>query len=114
MAFKLSKSGSYSWPVTCELPIDGGEYETQVFEATFKRKTQSWITDISKQMDDDKVTTADVARELVIGWSGITDDTGKDIPFSQAAMDQLLDVPAVAVAIVSAFFRSVMGVKEKN
>lgn len=114
MPFKLSKASSYSWPVSCELPIDGGEYETQVFEATFKRKTQSWITDISKQMDDDKVTTADVARELVIGWSGITDDAGKEVPFSQAALDQVLDVPTVAVAIVSAFFRSVMGVKEKN
>lgn len=114
MPFKLSKSGSYSWPVTCELPVDGGEYETQAFEVTFKRKSQSWITDISKQMDDDKITTAEVARELVTGWSGITDDAGKDVAFNAAAFDQLLDVPTVAVAIVSAFFRSVMGVKEKN
>lgn len=114
MAFKLSKTDSYSWPVTCELPIDGGEYEKHTFDVTFKRKTQTRITDISKQMDDDNVTTADVARELVIGWAGITDDAGKDIAFSQAAFDQLLDVPTVAVAIVSAFFRSVMGVKEKN
>lgn len=114
MPFKLSKSGSYKWPVSCELPIDGGEYESQVFEVTFKRKTQSWITDISRQMDDDKVSTVEVARELVTDWSGITDDAGKDVAFSAAAFDQLLDVPTVAISIVSAFFRSVMGVKEKN
>lgn len=114
MAFVLSKAKSYSWPVSFDLPVDGGQHEEQTFDVQFKRMPQSWIADISQKMDADEVKSWDVAREIVIGWSGITGDDGKDIPFSQKAFDQLLDVPTVAVAIVTAFFRSITGVKEKN
>lgn len=114
MAFVLSKAESYSWPVSFDLPVDGGRHEAQTFDVQFKRMPQRWIADISKKMDADEVNSSDVARELVIGWSGITGDDGKDVPFSQKALDQLLDVPTVAVAIVTAFFRSITGAKEKN
>lgn len=114
MAFVLKQSDSYSWPVTFELPVDGGRREKQTFDAQFKRMPQKWIRDIAKKIDADKVTDLDVAGEVVVGWSGVTDDDGKDIPFSQKALDQLLDVPTLASAIVVAYFSSVTGVKEKN
>jgi hypothetical protein len=75
---------------------------------------QKWIRDIAKKIDADEVFDVDVAREVVLGWSGITDDAGKEVPFSQKALDQVLDVPTLASAMVLAYFNSVAGVKAKN
>jgi len=51
---------------------------------------------------------------VLIGWAGVTDDDGKDIPFSQSALQQLLDVPMLAAAITLAYFESLQGAKRKN
>jgi hypothetical protein len=114
MAFVLKQSDSYSWPVTFDLPVDGGRHESQTFDAQFKRMPQKWIRDTAKKIDADKVTDLELAKEVVVGWSGVTDESGKDVPFSQKALEQLLDVPTLAAAIVLAFFGSIAGTKEKN
>jgi hypothetical protein len=50
----------------------------------------------------------------LVGWSGISDDAGKEIPFSQKALDQLLEVPFLAVAVLKAYMDSLKGAKRKN
>lgn len=114
MAFVLKQSDTYSWPVTFNVPVDGGRHDSQTFDASFKRKPQKWIRDIVKRIDADDVIDTDVARQVLVGWSGVNDENGKEIPFSQKALDQLLEVPTLASAIVLAYFNSVAGVKVKN
>jgi hypothetical protein len=114
MAFVLKQSDSYSWPVTFDIPVDGGRHEAQTFDAQFKRMPQKWIRDIAKKIDADKVTDLDVAKEVVVGWSGVTDESGKEVPFSQKALDQLLDVPTLAASVVLSYFGSIAGAKQKN
>lgn len=114
MAFVLKQSDTYSWPVTFDVPVDGGRHDKQTFDASFKRMPQKWIRDIAKRIEADEVVDIDVAHQVLVGWSGVTDDTGKEIPFSQKALDQVLDVPTLASAIVLAYFNSVTGVKVKN
>jgi hypothetical protein len=48
------------------------------------------------------------------GWSGITDDTGGPVPFSDAALTELLQIPTVAGQIVKAWFESMEVAKRKN
>jgi hypothetical protein len=114
MAFVLKQTDSFSWPVSIELPVDGGRHEKQTFDVQFKRMPQKWIRDIAKKIDADQVIDVDVAREVVVGWSGITDDAGKEVPFSQKALEQLLDVPTLAGSVVMEFFKATAGVKAKN
>jgi len=57
---------------------------------------------------------SDIARQVLVGWSGITDDEGEEVPFSKAALDRLLDVPMLATAIVTTYFKSLQGAKQKN
>jgi hypothetical protein len=114
MSFVLKQSDSYSWPVTFELPVDGGRHEKQSFDVQFKRMPQKWIRDIAKKIDTEEVIDVDVAREIVTGWSGVTDDDGKEVPFSQKALDQLLDVPTLAGELVMAYFKATAGAKAKN
>ena len=62
--------------------------------------------------DLDRIT--EIAGEILVGWSGVTADDGKDIPFSQKALQQLLEVPFLAVAVMKAYVDSLKGAKRKN
>lgn len=114
MPFILKQSDSYSWPISFDLPIDGGRHQRQSFDGEFCRLSQSRIREIGAQIEAGEITDAELAAEVLVGWSGITDDAGKDVPFSQGALSQLLDVPMLATAIVSAYFGSLQGAKRKN
>lgn len=113
MSFVLSQSSTYSWPVTVEFPVDGGKTEKQTFDAEFKRLPQSRIKEIALAIDANETNDIDIAQEVLVGWSGVTDGSS-EIPFSDKALKQLLDVPLVATSIVVAFFSSMSGGKRKN
>jgi hypothetical protein len=121
MAFVLKKSATYEWPVVLRLPIDGGRHEKQTFDARFNRLAQTRINEIqdlfrAKQRGDDEIDLTDqsVADEVLAGWSNVQDEDGEDVPFTAASKAELLNIPAVASAIVVAYFESVTGNKAKN
>jgi hypothetical protein len=122
MAFVLKQSASYSWPVPLLIPVDGGRREKFSFDAEFKRLPQSRINEIIKlaralelgRGDDETLDDKTAAREILIGWSGVVDDSGEDIPFSEAALEQLLELPTIAGQIVMAWFKSMEVAKKGN
>lgn len=128
MAFVLKQRDSYTWPVTVEVPIDGGRFKRETFDAEFARLPQSRIHEIQlaaarvkstlergdEELYDTLITDQDIANEVLIGWSGVQDDKGKEVPFSESAKTELLEVPCVADAIVRAFNDSVSKAKSKN
>ena len=114
MAFILAQSDSYSWPVTVEFPVDGGRFEKQTFDAEFKRLPQSRIEQVIERSNDVSVNDTEFAREVLVGWAGVTGDDAQEIPYSVEAARRLLEVPLVAGAIVQAFFASLTGAKRKN
>lgn len=109
--FVISKSDSYTWPVKINIPTDGGKFNPQTFDAKFKRLPQSRIDDITKPGEFDAVA---VAREILLDWSGINDESGQAVPFSEAMRDQLLDIPRFAASILSAYIESLSGARRKN
>lgn len=119
MAFVLKQSDTYSWPVAFDLPVDGGRHERQTFDGEFKRLPQSKVglmvaelARLDETGDLDRIS--ELAGEVLVGWSGVTDDQGKDIPFSQKALEQLLEVPMLGVATLKAYMDSIKGAKRKN
>jgi hypothetical protein len=126
MAFILKQSDTYNWPVPFEVPTDGGRFLKQSFDAEFKRPTQTRIVEIQElvmarlraiqndQDTDGMITDQQIAGEVLVGWSGIDDGEGGEVPFSEKAKAQVLDVPSVAASIVEAFFDSLKGAKRKN
>ena len=56
----------------------------------------------------------ELAAEVLVGWSGVNDDNGKEIPFSQKALEQALEVPLLSVAILKSYMDSIKGAKRKN
>jgi hypothetical protein len=126
MAFVLKQTTTYSWPVSFDVPADGGRFVKQSFDAEFTRPTQSRIVEIQEavykrlraiqndQDTDGMITDQEIAEEVLVGWSGVDDGEGAEVPFSEKAKQQVLDVPSVSAAIVEAFFDSLKGAKRKN
>ena len=126
MAFVLKQSSSYVWPVTVKLPINGGKFEKQTFDAEFKRLPQTRINKLQVEVQarvkssernetvDDSITDQSIAEELLIGWSGVLDEDGDEVPYTESMKQQLLDIPTLASAIIVAYFDSLTGVKTKN
>ena len=119
MAFVLKQSDTYVWPIAFDIPVDGGRHERQTFDGEFKRLPQSKIAPMVAELqkledlgDLDLIT--EIAGGLLVGWSGINGDDGKEIPFSQKALEQLLEVPFLAVAVLKAYIDSIKGAKRKN
>jgi hypothetical protein len=126
MAFVLKQSATYSWPVSFDVPADGGRFVKQSFDAEFTRPTQSRIVEIQEavmarlraiqndQETSGMITDQEIAEEVLVGWAGVDDGEGAEVPFSEKAKAQVLDVPSVSASIVEAFFDSLKGAKRKN
>ena len=112
--FTISQKSTYSWPVAVEFPVDGGKTEKQTFDAEFKRLSQTRINEIRGLIERGEVTDTELAREVLAGWDGVNDANGDAVPFSERALEQLLDVPLVASAVVLSWLGSLTGIKRKN
>jgi hypothetical protein len=124
MSFKLNQSETYDWPVPLLIPTDNGKKIKANFDATFRRLTQTRINAIVRQAkafersrvydEEAELQDQDTAREILAGWNGVLDDDDEQIPFSESALNKMLDIPTVAAQIVRAWFESIDIAKRKN
>lgn len=108
MAFVRKKSSSFKWPVTVEFPVDGGHFETETFDAIFRRVGRAEFTKLADQGD------VELVERVLEGWEGIKDEEGKDIPYTKASLKDMLDDPYFARAIIKSYLESLEGAKAKN
>jgi hypothetical protein len=115
MSFVLSVSATYKWPVTVEIAADGGGRHKFTFDAEFKRLPSDEVKRLLNPEDgDDAPTDEDFCRDNVVGWSGVKDDEGSDVLFSQESLNKLLQIHPVPAMIVKAWIDSISGAKQKN
>ena len=112
--FVLSQSDSYTWPVTVEFPIDGGRFDKQSFDAEFRRLAQARIREIWDLIQAGDLNDDELCAEVLTGWAGIQDGKGSEVPYSEKAKADLLNVPLVAAAVVSSWLDSLSKGKRKN
>lgn len=113
--FKLKKSPDFWWPISLELPGENGKYEKATFDAQFKRLGQTEIDKLIEDIQTSKVVKDITAvNDLLIGWRGVQDADGNEIPFSEVTKDQLLEIPGVAAALMKTFIEAIYGARRKN
>lgn len=113
--FKLDASESYTWPVTVERPEDGGRTSKYTFDATFKRITTDESTDIMRRFADSSINDATLVREVLVGWKGIGDKNGDEVPFSEDALTKAINILGFPRGVVLAWIESVSPKgKQKN
>ena len=108
MAFVRKKSSSFKWPVTVEFPVDGGRFESESFDAIFKRIGRAEFAKLVDKGD------TDLLEAVLEGWEGIKDEAGKDIAFTKWALKDMLDDPFFTKAVIKAYLESFEGGKAKN
>tara|TARA_R110002012_G_scaffold167521_1_gene330984 strand:- start:120 stop:485 length:366 start_codon:yes stop_codon:yes gene_type:complete len=121
MAFVLKASDSYTWPVVFRQPGNGGKRVRSDFVAEFARLSQTRIAEIQEQAqkrsdgdENQSISDISVADEVLVGWEGIQDGDGEEVPYSSAVKAKLLDVPMLASTIIEAYFLSLVEEKRKN
>jgi hypothetical protein len=111
--FKLKQSDTFLWPVTVQVPADGGRYVRETFDGEFRRLPQSRLAELNVAITAGEMDDATFVREVLAGWQGVTDD-GEEVPFSVASLNTLLDMQGVARAIVLAYRDALAGMLRKN
>lgn len=108
MAFVLKKASSYKWPVTVDVPVDGGKFKKETFTAIFKKMSRSAFNDLVDQGDDALV------GEIIEGWEGIKDEDGDEVEYNEDNKVALFDDPYVLRAVITAYTDSLTGAQAKN
>jgi hypothetical protein len=109
-----SFSATYRWPVTVEPPQDGGKFGKETFEAEFRRLPQDQLREIGEKIDSGTFPDRELLDQVLVSWSGIFDEAGDEVPFSEASRQRILNVALVASAIVAAWLESLAKGKRKN
>lgn len=124
MALVLKQKEPYTWPVKITLPTDGGKRATESFTGIFAWLNQSRIEEIRRTVrmqsmgladpDHQEIDDISAAKEVLVGWADVIDDEGDEVPFSDRALDQLLQIPTVAGQIVKQWQQSLEAAKKGN
>ncbi|AEA59774.1 hypothetical protein [Burkholderia gladioli] len=112
MAYCIQKEPTFTTKIDVVEPgtSETGEVETSSFVAKFKRLDDAQL----KSMIDSGDADVEQIRKVLVGWYGLVDASGAEVPFSDATRDALLSIPAALHAITMAFFPSLRGAARKN
>lgn len=102
--FKIVEKTSIEWPVNVEVPQDGGRTTKHSFSAVFRVLPQEEITSLAENNEDPVFLS-----EVLIGWSGVADESGTPIEYSDEMKAKLLSIPYVRRAVLVAFFEASNG-----
>lgn len=111
--FVFDPNYTFEWPVKVHFP--GGEVKefTGIFRAPDDEKEI-----FEKVTGEDTPAMIDAARarlaRYLVGWRGIEVQGGGELPFSDAARDNLLRQRPIRMAVDMAIFEALVGVREKN
>jgi len=97
-----------SWPVTVTTPSAHGTVSKGTFTAQFVMLKRSEFVQLSDQGDQALI------ERVLVGWSGIYDANGNEMPFSLENRAELLEYTHVATAISRAYVGFVAGAPAKN
>ena len=94
--FKVAQKRTVKWPVTVNVPQDGGRTSKAIFEAHFEVITAE---EQQQAIRDGK----DLLDVQLIGWNDqVKGDDDQPLAFAEAAKKALLDITYVRVALFDA------------
>ena len=107
MGLVFKKVTENEWDVTVQSP-DKGKFKKETFTAKFKYVGRKAFADLIDAGDENFV------RTVLVGWSGIKDDTGSDLEFNDNNFEAILDNQFIVLGIIKAYGESMQGATEKN
>lgn len=110
MAFRINPSPTFRAKVPLTVP---GAEKRAVVEFEFRHKGRAqyaaWIESARGRND------AEALAEVIAGWSGVVDEQGADLPYSEEMLGVLIDrYPASALEILKGYHDALWEAREKN
>ncbi len=110
--FKLAEQNQVRWPVTVQIPQDGGTVRDVEIGIDYRLLTKQQAREI-KALDDDQAESRLV--DHVVGWDDrVVDTAGQPVPFSRENLELLLEYDFIARAIVLGLYQASRGAPAKN
>jgi len=95
--FRFEKQAAAWWPVVWTEAVDGGDVREVQIELKFWRKPSSEADELLKLPNGEFLAAA------ASGWRGLADEDGEPVPFDDLWRARWLEIPAVPVALVTAW-----------
>lgn len=109
MPFAFVKEPRVWWPVSVQVPADGGATAEQKFEVRFRILPMSRFEELNRQ------GATVLLKDVVENWRGVIDEfNGDPLPFDPAALAALVDLPFVARALSLAYAEAMLTGARKN
>jgi len=101
------------------MPIDDGKYQSVKFSCQFKRIKQREVEEFQKKFSVTDLNllfeaSRECAHQVVVGWKDVLDEEGNNIEFNHENLDQLLEIPTLAIAVSTTYITSLTESKSKN
>lgn len=106
--FKLALQKKVRWPVTVQIPQDGGGVTRATIRVEFALLGAERQAELmrSARLDDQD---SEFLAEVVTGWEDVADEEGNPIAFSPEARRTLTDIPYVRAALLRGYFEVASG-----
>lgn len=106
--FKLSDTFTVNDVVIPVPNQTGGTDEMSLESVVFKRASYEACNELRKKPD------MEVARDRLVSFKAVDDETGEEVVYSNDTRDALLAIPSAPYALALAFFRASQGTAAKN
>lgn len=112
--FTLELSDTYYREVTLHLADEDGRTKAFTFDVQFKRLSTDEHAALMKRVADERMSDAQVAAEIVVGWRKVFTGQGVPRPFTPEALQLMLQINGAGTAICKSYLDSVAQVGRGN
>ena len=102
LRFPDDKPRTFRWQVSGTQP-DGTEW---TMRAVFEELRQDELDDL---VAGNEAADEELVRHALVGWGGVLDAGGEQVPFSPEAAAQLLQRPRWRLAVAKAYCAAILG-----
>lgn len=95
--FKIAAKTTVTWPVTVNIPQDGGGTTKATMSVQFEKLSTSRMEELTNERED-------LLKHAVVGWNegAVQDEQGQPLAYSDEAKARLLEIPYVRTALFEA------------
>lgn len=98
--FKLEEQKEVKWPVTVNIPRDGGRTTKAEFTAQFQLLSQDEFKEVYEQ---EGASDEDLLRRVLTGWDKVCDANDESIEYNSDTREVMIRIPYVRAAMVAAY-----------
>lgn len=110
--FKFARQREVLWPVTIEVPVDGGTTEVHEITVRYRLLDKTERDALSSISSDEEALQFLVDR--ITDWDGVANEDGQPLEFSEENLRALLTIPYVERPITVGLLKASAGAPAKN